>query len=260
VPPWLEHDGMAGTSAVWNDAVAASMMQVSGPEPPDPQHPPETSRWFPDPVAWPLAHPPRARPMHPEKPRPTSDRPAHRPRPATDLSARRRQAAADAVARFLGDLAGEIAGLPHRVVEGSAVAAEVRFSEEDLLRAVLRVDVAVPGARLAAVKERLREHGYRDAGPAPDAGDVALMRIAARRGRRAVHVLLEAADAEPAGPRPHPGSPEAAADRARRLARAFHPILATWRRTHERRREDGVTVLETREVHLVAEPSPRGRS
>ena len=195
--------------------------------------------------------------MPPAEPSPDSDPDR---RPATDLSARRRQAAADAVGRFLADLAGELRGVPHRAVEGSAVAAEVRFSEEDLLRAVLRVDLAVPASHLDSVQRRLHEHGYHDAGPAPDAGDVALMRVAARRGRRAVHVLLEAAEEHASGPRPHPGSAEAAEDRARRLARAFQPILATCRRTHERRRGDGVTVLETRDVHLVADPSPPRRT
>lgn len=196
------------------------------------------------------------------EPGPAPDHPRPPVPPVTDLSVRRRRAAAEAVGRFLTDLSTQVAGLPHRVVEGSAVAAEVRFSEEDLLRAVLRVDLAVPAADLGTVQRRLREHGYRDVGPAGDGGDVSLMRIAARRGRRAVHVLLDPAGEleAPADRRPHPGSAEAAAERARRLARAYLPILATWRCTLERTRDDGVSVVETRDVHLVADAARPGRT
>ncbi len=173
-----------------------------------------------------------------------------------DLSSLRRRAAAEAVAHFLADLDRLGSGVPHRVVEGSAVAAQVRFTDEQLVRAVLRVDVAVTPANRDALETRLRGGGYE---PGDGSGDVALMRIAGRRGRRPVHVLFEGRDVEP-GPRHHPASPEARAERSRRLAQAFRPILATWRITHERPgTPDEPTVTETREVHLVDETwSPRG--
>jgi hypothetical protein len=175
-----------------------------------------------------------------------------------DLSTLRRRAAADAVARFLDDL-GRIAGdVPHRLVEGSAVAAQVRFTDEQLIRAVLRVDVGVSPAARPRYEARLRDHGFI---PGSGSGDVALMRIAGRRGRRPVHVLFEGPDAPPPSPHP-PGSPEAAAERARRLSAAFRPILGTWLTTVEREGDDETRLTETREVHLVSDqpaapPSPR---
>lgn len=173
-----------------------------------------------------------------------------------DLSTLRRRAAAEAVARFLDDLSEGAAGVPHRIVEGSAVAAQVRFTDEQLIRAVLRVDIAVRPAARHRYEAALRALGYT---PGKGSGDVALMRIAGRRGRRPVHVLFEGTGAPPPT-RHHPGSPEAAAERARRLSAAFRPILGSWRCTIERRGDEASavteTIAETREVHLVADGDP----
>lgn len=185
------------------------------------------------------------------------------PRPIRNLTEERRQAAARAVADFLSDLRADLAGIRHRIVEGSAVAAEVRFSEDRITRALLRVDVEVDDADLESAGRTLRSLGF---APGDPSGDVALLRVAARRGRRPIHVIFDddGPDADPrsgaapppAASRPHPSSPEAARERVRRLAGAFRPIHATWRRATEvpAAASDG-TVSEEREVNLVG-PSP----
>ncbi|MFK7960847.1 MAG: hypothetical protein AB8G96_10010 [Phycisphaerales bacterium] len=193
------------------------------------------------------------------------------PRRIRNLTEERRLAAAAAVRGFLRDLAADLRGVDHRVIDGSAVAAEVQFSEEQLTRAVLRVDVAVADGTQRAAGRALAAAGF---APGPPSGDVALMRIAHRRGRRAVHVLMDgdAAESELAGagggadandrrpalaPRVHPGSPEAAHRRAATLAQAFLPVAGTWIRTDEHAvppedsGRDDATRSETREVQLV---------
>jgi hypothetical protein len=177
-------------------------------------------------------------------------------RPYRDISAERRERAAACVSRHLGALTAllEAHGLAHRIVEGSAVAAEVFLAESNTLHTAVRVGVLVGAGDLPLVERSLRRAGFR---PGDPVGDSTLLRLASRNGRRAVHVLLEGGGLdgrEPAAKSRHPADPAAARARAARLRTAWLDLAAVYRRVHYETRPDH-DVTESFEVQLIDLPA-----
>jgi hypothetical protein len=166
---------------------------------------------------------------------------------AADLRVRRR------VAVVRGRLAAE--GLSTRLVEGSAVAAELQPLGEAWRRRAIRAGIEVAASELSRAESLLRGLGF-----APSRGQptIELMRQAHRFGRSASHAILGEDPASAAGEggdgpsrAPHPGSPEAAEARARLIGRyrlvASVTLARSWRR---KSRHGGIE--ETLEIGLVA--------
>lgn len=166
---------------------------------------------------------------------------------AADLRVRRR------VAVVRGRLAAE--GLPTRLVEGSAIAAELQPLGEAWRRRAIRAGVEVAAAELTRAELLLRRLGF---APARGQPTIELMRQAHRSGRSASHAILgedpavatrERSDGE--GRTLHPGSPEAAEARAKLLGRYRLVPSVTLARSWRRESRHG-GIEETLEIGLVA--------
>lgn len=168
-----------------------------------------------------------------------------------DIGLERRLRAAATVRRLLGEVRSLLAraGVPHRILDGSATAAEIELADEQRRRAIVRAAIRVERTALPPATAVLNRAGF---APSEPRGDVVLMQLARRRGRAAIHVLY-ADDLEPAAPppsRPHPGSAEAARERGRRIASAWADATELLARTCVRRDGD-VEVIETFELELL---------
>lgn len=161
-------------------------------------------------------------------------------RPPRNLTLERLAAADRRVRRRITVLRGRLAaaGIATSLVEGSAIAAELRPPGESLRRRAIRAGIEVSAADLPAAERCLRRLGFEAARAAPT---IELMRLAHRSGRSAVHVIFDEEDAAagPAAdgasePSVHPGSEQAARLRAARLGRhrieASRTMLRRWRR------------------------------
>ncbi len=147
-------------------------------------------------------------------------------------------------------------GVRFRLVEGSAVAAEVFLAETNTRHTAVRVGVFVAPAERREIESVLRRAGFRRSEPV---GDITLIRLAARRGQRAVHVLREGDGAVPSGDghaRLHPGDPAAARARIARLSTAWLDLAAVYCRSRYATRP-GYDVTESFEVQLIEEPAAR---
>ncbi|NNM24582.1 MAG: hypothetical protein HKO59_01130 [Phycisphaerales bacterium] len=171
-------------------------------------------------------------------------RPAYR-----DLVAERRAQAAACVDRHVAELRAllDARDVPCRIVEGSAAAAEVYLSDTNTLHTAVRVAMyAEPRAR-DAIDAALQSASFRVADPA---GDMTLLRLAAARGRRAIHVLVDGDTPEPAGRPIHPGDEQATRMRAERIGSAWLPLAATYRRVRDAPGAER-DVTESFEVHVI---------
>jgi hypothetical protein len=171
-------------------------------------------------------------------------------RPPRNLSLERLEAADRRVRRRVAVLRGrlEAAGIPAALVEGSAIAAELRPPGESRRRRAIRAAIEIARADLRAAERCLRDQGFEAARAAPT---IELMRLAHRSGRGAVHVVFDDAADEADDRRPHPGSEEAAMQRAARLNR--HRLEAACTMLRRWRRETWLGWLEeSLEIGLVA--------
>ncbi|MHC4992106.1 MAG: hypothetical protein ACYTGC_14135 [Planctomycetota bacterium] len=169
-----------------------------------------------------------------------------------DTSLERRRAAAANVDRHLDELHTilDADGVKGGIVDGSAVAAEVYLAETNTLHTAIRVAVFVAAPDRRDLERALQRAGFDRSEPS---GDVHLLRLAGRGGRRAVHVLFEpdaAADGEPA----HPASVEGSRARARRLASAWIEPAATFIRAHLDADETH-DISESFEIQLIEQPA-----
>lgn len=174
--------------------------------------------------------------------------------PIHDTSLERRRIAAATVAQHLQELRS-ILGVgdhPVCVVDGSAVAVELRLSEADTRCYAIRVAVFVAPRARRDVELTLLRAGFRVTTPSSDGP---LLRLARRHGRRPVHVLFDAA-----GQRSddvHPSAPEAARARSARMASAWLEPVSTFCRTcHDA--EDAREITESFEVQLIERVSAAG--
>lgn len=178
-------------------------------------------------------------------------------RPPRNLSLERLAAADLRVRRRVAVVRGRLAreGLPTRLVEGSAIAAELQPLGEAWRRRAIRAGIEVAASELSRAESLLRRLGF-----APSRGQptIELMRQAHRFGRSASHAILgedlEVATGERRDGEArtlHPGSPEAAEARARLIGRyrlvASVTLARSWRR---KSRHGGIE--ETLEIGLVA--------
>jgi len=183
--------------------------------------------------------------------------------PARNLALEERSAAAERVRSLYEETRSILAaaGVAARVVDGSALAAEVEFREDGSRRAIVRMSLFVAEASVAAAVRALDRAGF---GPAERTDDLAVIRYALERGRRVVHTLFDdelpptagersLADLPP--PRTHPGSEEGRRERARRLSLWRLEPAARRMRIRHGTDADGVGSSESLEVLLVAEPA-----
>ncbi len=182
--------------------------------------------------------------------------------PARNLSLEERSAAAERVRELYLEAKSILAsgGIAARVVDGSALAAEVEFGEDGSRRAIVRMSLFVPRNSLAAAERTLRDAGF---GDATRTDDLLVIRLALERGRRVVHTLFDdelppragtgsIADLPP--PRHHPGSEEGRRERARRLSLWRLEVAARLHRIRHAVDPDGLASSESLEISLVAEP------
>lgn len=176
-----------------------------------------------------------------------------------DISADRRARAAACVERHLRELTDllESAALPPRIVEGSAVAAEVFLADTNTLHTAVRAAVYVTPERRPATGRMLRDAGFERTEPT---GDTTLLRMAARGGRRPIHVLFDGSDGDAVNdaasdipgehPGAHPGTPEARRARMLRIGSAWLALAEAWRRDLHAS-EETHDVTESFEVQLI---------
>ena len=173
-----------------------------------------------------------------------------------DLSAERRDAAQSRVDAFLSETRTTLAEaeITMTVVEGSAVAADVRLAGTDARLTASRVDLVIERAQLQDALRVLIAAGYSESAPV---GDVELLRIANRSGRRPLHILVDA-DGTGAGGHEDDGGingetrAESILRRSGRLRQALIPRLAVMRRTRfQHDDETGNGVTEDCEVGFV---------
>lgn len=145
-----------------------------------------------------------------------------------DVSRRRRTQAAAAVDRVLARIASRLrAGdVRHRLAEGGAIAAEMAAAGETARRLLVRLDLVLHPDDVDRARGVLRRAGFV---PGRSFGDVDLIRLAARGGRRPIFVIFEASLDERDGPRPvpHPASETARRARAALVERALRPTAGT---------------------------------
>lgn len=182
--------------------------------------------------------------------------------PPRNLSLEERSAAAERVRELYLEskriLAG--GGVAARVVDGSALAAEVEFGEDGSRRAIVRMSLFVPPASIATAERTLRAAGFADA---TRTDDLLVIRLALERGRRVVHTLFDDELPPRAGtgslvdlpaPRHHPASEEGRRERARRLSLWKLETAARLMRIRHSTEPDGLALSESLEISLVAEP------
>ena len=140
-------------------------------------------------------------------------------------------------------------GFPARIVEGSAVAAEVFLSNTNTLHTAVRVAIFVVPDDEPGVMRTLRKHDFK---PCEPSGDRRLLRMAAESGRRAVHVLFDGDPSRESSDDSdlHPGDPAAARARAVRLGTAWLDLIAVCRRVRHDA-SDGHETTESFEVQLI---------
>lgn len=175
-----------------------------------------------------------------------------------DVSRRRRAQAAAAVDRVLDRIAARLrsGGVRHRLAEGGAIAAELAAAGETVRRLLVRIDLVLHPDDVTLATKVLRRNGFV---PGRPFGDVDLLRLAARGGRRPVFVIFEAGrDGTRAGdadrPVPHPASETARRARAAILERTLRPTAGTMLLS----RHDPV---ETESIEIALVPAagiPRG--
>lgn len=171
-------------------------------------------------------------------------------------SLERRRAAAETVAKHLDELRTVLhADDPDvEIVDGSAVAVELRLTDADTCCYAVRVSVFVAPAARPHVERTLMRAGFE---PTTPSGDGALLRLARRHGRRPVHVLFETTPPRPDDP--HPSSRAAARTRAERMAGAWREAASTFRRLrHDAERSREVT--KSFEVQLIERRRSRSAS
>lgn len=182
--------------------------------------------------------------------------------PARNLSLEERSAAAERVRELYLEAKGILAagGVAARVVDGSALAAEVEFGDDGSRRAIVRMSLFVPRDSVAAAERLLRAAGF---GDAVRTDDLLVIRLALERGRRVVHTLFDdelppragqgsLADLPP--PRHHPASEEGRRERARRLSLWKLEVAVRLLRVRHAVEADGLASSESLEVSLVLEP------
>ncbi|MHC4991026.1 MAG: hypothetical protein ACYTJ0_11230 [Planctomycetota bacterium] len=167
-----------------------------------------------------------------------------------DTSIERRRAAAATVRRHVRELGSILAadGLRAAIVDGSAVAVELYVEDTNTRCTEVRVAVFVAPGDRRPVERVLARAGFEATAPTADA---TLLRLAGRRGRRAIHVLFDAAHGSSRRSAARaPSSAEAASARAARLATAWLEPAATFRRVGR-----GVAaahdIMESFEVQLI---------
>ena len=139
------------------------------------------------------------------------------------------------------------AGVESRLVEGSALSAELSSCDELVRRFASRASLSVAREDLARAGRALADAGWHAADPQ---GDIHILRTAARRGRHLVFALIdEASGGEAQGL--HPAHPRAASLRDERLSRWRVRPAMTLGRQESKADELGRTVTETFELGLV---------
>jgi hypothetical protein len=171
-----------------------------------------------------------------------------------NISAERRQQAAACVDRHVHEMRALLSakGLPCRIVDGSAAAAEVYLSDTNTLHTAVRVAMHIDAGEQPDLARALAAVGFAACEPA---GDMTLLRLAATRGRRAIHVLIEGDGRIKDGDQ-HPADPAAVRARTARLASAMLPLAASFRRVRDITGEEH-DVTESFEVHLIEAPGAR---
>jgi hypothetical protein len=182
--------------------------------------------------------------------------------PPRNLSLEERSAAAERVRELYLEskriLAG--GGVAARVIDGSALAAEVEFGEDGSRRAIVRMSLFVPPGSVTVAERTLRTAGF---GDAIRTDDLLVIRLALERGRRVVHTLFDDELPPRAGtgsladlpaPRHHPASEEGRRERARRLSLWKLDTAVRLMRIRHWTEPDGLASSESLEISLVVEP------
>ncbi len=183
--------------------------------------------------------------------------------PPRNLSLEERSAAAERVRELYLETKSLLAsgGIAARVVDGSALAAEVEFGEDGSRRAIVRMSLFVPRGSISAADRLLRAAGF---GEASRIDDLLVIRLALERGRRVVHTLFDDELPPAAGtgsladlptPRHHPASEEGRRERARRLSFWKLDVALRLLRVRHSVDPEGLAASESLEVSLVAEPA-----
>jgi len=173
-----------------------------------------------------------------------------------DLSRRRRTRAAEAVRAVPRRVSSRLraGGVRHRLAEGGAIAAELAAGGETVRRLLVRLDLVLHPDDLDRARGVLKRNGFV---PGRPFGDVDLIALASRGGRRPVFVLFDADADDPDAslrPLPHPASDAARRARAAILERALRPAAGTMLLSRHDPAE-----TESVEIALVPAPGiPRG--
>lgn len=186
--------------------------------------------------------------------------------PPRNLSLEERSAAAARVRELYLEAKAILAagGILARVVDGSALAAEVEFGDDGSRRAIVRMSLFVPADATGTAERVLRTAGFTDE---TRSDDLLVIRLALERGRRVVHTLFDDELPPQAGvrslsdlppPPHHPGSEEGRRERARRLSLWRLETAARLARTRHAVEADGLPSSESLEISLVAEPRGPG--
>ena len=183
--------------------------------------------------------------------------------PPRNLSLEERSAAAERVRGLYPEAKRILAsgGVAARVVDGSALAAEVEFGEDGSRRAIIRMSLFVPAASVTDADRTLRSAGFVEA---VRSDDLLVIRLALERGRRVVHTLFDD-ELPPRGglrslvdlpaPKHHPASEEGRRERARRLSLWKLETASRLMRIRHWTEPDGLGASESLEISLVAEPA-----
>lgn len=155
------------------------------------------------------------------------------------------------VVRALSD-----AGVAAKLVEGSALSAELSSSDELVRRFASRASVSVGTHDLARAEGALVESGWQRASPQ---GDMPLLRTAVRHGRHLVFALLDHHPDPDSARGLHPAHPEAIRLRNERLSQWRAAVRVTFARTSIHEDDAGRTAIESFELGLV-EADTRART
>lgn len=183
--------------------------------------------------------------------------------PPRNLSLEERSAAAERVRGLYLEAKRILAsgGVAARVVDGSALAAEVEFGEDGSRRAIIRMSLFVPAASVTDADRTLRSAGFVEA---VRSDDLLVIRLALERGRRVVHTLFDdelpprgglGSLADLPAPKHHPASEEGRRERARRLSLWKLETASRLMRIRHWTEPDGLGASESLEISLVAEPA-----
>lgn len=149
------------------------------------------------------------------------------------------------------------AGVAARLVEGSALSAELSSSDELIRRFASRASLAIQPRDQERAERTLMQEGWQRAEPQ---GDMHLLRTASRHGRHLVFALLDEDEDGDRTKHVHPSHPEAARLRDARLSRWRTPVRLTLARQQTRQDELGCTITETFELSMVDSASDAGDS